>query len=450
MDQSNNTNTLDPPRRDEIINLLNHRIAELIATVNSLTMQFKEQATTIRLLTAERDARNMLEAENSSPNSDTVVSRRPQQVKRKKPSNNNASKDSFTHNRFAVLEVNEADNTQDGQTIMDITETDHLYQQNADRYREIEPTQTKETLLPAPSFSMTPNQSTTAFTQRPRTVTLSQQQNPDANTEKVPPINIQDKTAWENVSRMFKNKHINFKHAKNTNDGIRIQLADSDSHRAATKLLREQNIGFYTFTTKDEAKLRVVIRGIPEHYTQEEIKEDLELQGFHPEAVFRMKNDKRPLPLVLAILPRDEKEIFNIKSVKHFIVRTETQRLRSSVNQCHRCQRFGHSQRNCTLTPRCVKCAENHIHIDCTKPSNIPVKCANCGGPHPASYRVCSRAPKKNANNTTNYQQENRSYAQVTRSSQSTEVSPDTSIILQSLLKQILEVAQKFDVKLDP
>lgn len=95
---------------------------------------------------------------------------------------------------------------------------------------------------------------------------------------------------------MFKNKHTNFKRAKNTVEGISIQLADSDSYRAATKLLGKFRIGFYTFSTKNEAYLRVVIRSIQEHYTQEEKNEDLECERFHSEAVFRMRKDKRSLP----------------------------------------------------------------------------------------------------------------------------------------------------------
>lgn len=152
-----------------------------------------------------------------------------------------------------------------------------------------------------------------------------------------------------------------------------MQITDTDSHRAATKLLKEQGHNFYTYSTKEEAKLRVVIKGLPEHYSSEKIMEDLELQGFHPESVFKIKKNKKPLPMMLAILPREEKEIFNVRSVKRFIVRMEAQYPRASIGQCHRCQRFGHSQRHCNLPPKCVKCAENHLTSDCTTPANIPL-----------------------------------------------------------------------------
>lgn len=183
-------------------------------------------------------------------------------------------------------------------------------------------------------------------------------------TTKIPPVTLQDKTKWDFLTAEFRRTGIQFSHARNLNEGIKIQFSTIDSFRSATKLLRNANIGFFTYTTQDEAKLRVVLRGIPEHYTGQEIKEDLEDQGFHPENVFRMHKNNKPIPLMLAILPREEKEIFNIRSVKQFIIKVEAQRPRASIGQCHRCQRFGHAQRNCTLPPRCVKCAENHHHAD--------------------------------------------------------------------------------------
>ena len=36
--------------------------------------------------------------------------------------------------------------------------------------------------------------------------------------------------------------------------------------------------------------------------------------------------------------------------------------------QCHRCQRFGHGSRNCTMSPKCVKCGEAHLTSECTLP----------------------------------------------------------------------------------
>lgn len=63
-----------------------------------------------------------------------------------------------------------------------------------------------------------------------------------------------------------------------------------------------------------------------------------------------------------------------------------------SATQCFKCQRHGDIAKNCRGPVRCKICAGAHPHKDCT--SRTQPHCANCGGPHPASYGAC---PKKKA-----------------------------------------------------
>ena len=56
--------------------------------------------------------------------------------------------------------------------------------------------------------------------------------------------------------------------------------------------------------------------------------------------------------------------------------------------QCKRCQRFGHTQRNCGYVPRCVACGGAHLTGGCSTPREQP-QCCGCGGNHTASYRDC-------------------------------------------------------------
>ncbi|KAH6941421.1 hypothetical protein HPB50_017927 [Hyalomma asiaticum] len=53
----------------------------------------------------------------------------------------------------------------------------------------------------------------------------------------------------------------------------------------------------------------------------------------------------------------------------------------------YNCQRYGHLAKNCNGTRRCKIFAEDHHHKDC-KSIRQP-KCANCNGPHAASYSGC-------------------------------------------------------------
>lgn len=66
--------------------------------------------------------------------------------------------------------------------------------------------------------------------------------------------------------------------------------------------------------------------------------------------------------------------------------------------QCFRCQKHGHMAKYCKGPQKCKICAGSHSHKDCSL-RRQPC-CANCGGPHPASYSLC---PSKKAATSARY-----------------------------------------------
>ena len=66
-----------------------------------------------------------------------------------------------------------------------------------------------------------------------------------------------------------------------------------------------------------------------------------------------------------------------------------------SVRQCFNCQCFGHSAQNCKSKQKCVICVENHSHKGCPRKEAKRPKCANCYGPHVASYKRCPEYKKQ-------------------------------------------------------
>jgi hypothetical protein len=56
--------------------------------------------------------------------------------------------------------------------------------------------------------------------------------------------------------------------------------------------------------------------------------------------------------------------------------------------QCKRCQRSGHTQRNCGYAPWCVTCGGFHLSSGSSNPREQP-QCCGCGDNHTASYRGC-------------------------------------------------------------
>lgn len=118
------------------------------------------------------------------------------------------------------------------------------------------------------------------------------------------------------------------------------------------------------------------------------------------------------MPLLLVKLPKNEKDIFQIKEVNGLIAIIETLKNKTDGGQCFRCQKFNHSAKNCHAEPKCVKCGQNHLSVECKFTINDKTICANCGKNHPASYKGCEAFPKPkktvksnviNKNKHTNY-----------------------------------------------
>ena len=63
--------------------------------------------------------------------------------------------------------------------------------------------------------------------------------------------------------------------------------------------------------------------------------------------------------------------------------------------RCYNCQKYGHIARNCNSGVICPSCAKKHNYLNCPVKNNQrnqeSARCHNCGGPHPASYKGCSK-----------------------------------------------------------
>ena len=82
-------------------------------------------------------------------------------------------------------------------------------------------------------------------------------------------------------------------------------------------------------------------------------------------------------------------------NVTGIVYKVEEFRQPVSVPQCFNCESFGHSAQNCKSKQKCVVCGENHSHKGCPKKEAKQPKCANCSGPHVASYKGCPEYKKQ-------------------------------------------------------
>ncbi|CAH1965330.1 unnamed protein product [Acanthoscelides obtectus] len=96
-----------------------------------------------------------------------------------------------------------------------------------------------------------------------------------------------------------------------------------------------------------------VIRGLPRKMSVDDIKEDLVSQGIADAEVQQMtsRTTKKPLPLFLVKTKMPEK-LLEIQRLAMLTVSFERKKRSTEPSQCYRCQRYGHTQRNCRLAER--------------------------------------------------------------------------------------------------
>lgn len=239
------------------------------------------------------------------------------------------------------------------------------------------------------------------------------QQNPqnintqnDTPTTKIPPIIIHKKELWQSISKELVTLNINFNRATNVSGGMQITASTENDFRKMTSFLKSKNIEYHTFSLPSEKQLRVVIRGLPQGFSNEEIHDELTASGFHPITVSRLikgrGNKSQPMPLIFVTLPKTDKDIYNLRWLCYTSIKVESKHTTSRISQCYRCQRYGHSQTHCNAIPKCVGCAESHFSYECPnkpvtgQPPKTKPKCFLCGGAHPANFSKCPNAPKYN------------------------------------------------------
>lgn len=212
---------------------------------------------------------------------------------------------------------------------------------------------------------------------------------------KIPPIIITAKEKWQPISSALNRERINYTRATMVPKGIKLELANSDDYRRTIKLLHENmKIYFHTFDPEEERPLKVVLRGVIQELTDEEIKADLDSKGYPTRKITRLNGrDNRPAPLVQIELGREYKSIYALKTCCGLAITVEPKKSNNSIIQCHKCQTFGHTQRNCYSEYRCLKCGETHSTHLCEKQKTTPARCANCQGEHTSNSRTCPKNP---------------------------------------------------------
>lgn len=178
-------------------------------------------------------------------------------------------------------------------------------------------------------------------------------------------------------------------------DQVKIQPSSADKYLPIIEALKSKKTEFYTYQRKQDRNFKVILRNMHASVDIQLLTQEIEANNHKVKSIVNIlqNNTKRPLPLFLVEIEANEnnKEIYQIKQLLNTIISFEQPRKKRELPQCMRCQAYGHTKSYCFKSPRCVKCAATHLTADCPmKGRNAEVKCFNCGGNHPASYKGCS------------------------------------------------------------
>ncbi|GFS63754.1 uncharacterized protein TNCV_1127921 [Trichonephila clavipes] len=131
------------------------------------------------------------------------------------------------------------------------------------------------------------------------------------------------------------------------NGKLRLFLTSAEEHRIIQKFVSDKKMRSHTFEMAHNKQLKVVLRGLPTDYNQEELMSELHTLGFKPNHISLLRNRK-----------------------------TNTNMPLFSVTLLRNPEKKG-----------------GHLTSECTKSANAPAKCANCSGPHPANFSGCPKNP---------------------------------------------------------
>ena len=161
------------------------------------------------------------------------------------------------------------------------------------------------------------------------------------------------------------------------------------------------------YQTNKVPNKRLAVKGVPTDIPEAEFKEFLDLNKISYAKAERLKSQKdgRVLPIFqLEITDPTEAEALIsqnlVCNVTGIVYNVEEFRAPVSVMQCYNCESFGHSAKTCRSKQKCLICGENHSHKECPNRELRKPTCANCKGPHVASYKGCPEYKKTGVQTT--------------------------------------------------
>lgn len=228
---------------------------------------------------------------------------------------------------------------------------------------------------------------------------------------KIPPIvvtSVSDLTSFRTQLKNCKetcNLKVSFQVGRRGE--CRLLTESLQDHQTFVGYLKSHQFSYYTYDTKNARPFKVVLKGLSNDQTVDEIKNELNvLLGFAPSQVILMKkksngnNSRLGLTSQFYLIHFNRNEVNNLKILDkvHFLfnVRVKWEHFKrhggngQHLTQCRRCQAFGHGTDHCGQVPKCMVCGESsHNKDNCPVKDSTKFKCSNCGENHKSNYWQC-------------------------------------------------------------
>ncbi|GFW65654.1 nucleic-acid-binding protein from transposon X-element [Trichonephila clavipes] len=238
----------------------------------------------------------------------------------------------------------------------------------------------------------------------------------------VPPITIDNVSNQAGLLKHLQDLTKLKLEAKLIGTKLRIFPQTANAYHLFRKYVEENSLESYTYILPEDKKFHLVIRGLPTDMPPIEIIGSLAAKNITVNECHIMTSKKtgKEMPLFLITMDKTEENraAYHVTDIGYMKVKIEPLRPKYGPPQCFHCQGFFHSSRFRTRTPRCVKCAGNHLAKECT---TKPVKTFS-NTPTPPKVNFWEQRAK----NATPLQQPNPSTSK--KPSQATSSSAPTSV----------------------
>lgn len=159
------------------------------------------------------------------------------------------------------------------------------------------------------------------------------------------------------------------------------------------KYLKSNKIEYFSYTSKNNRPYKVVLSGLdkldPTKVKLELI--NLGLNCLDVKSIYSKTENNREIILYIVYLKKGSTSLMelsnNFKSINYIRVKwSYKSKLPNKITQCYNCQMFGHGSNICNIKTFCAKCAGSHATSTCT---STTLKCSNCNGDHKSTDNIC-------------------------------------------------------------